>query len=100
MDRELDNANPTIFAPTASGSRRQKAPKALLWSEEAEEYTYSDHSSEEEEREDIDADEVFGESAYHHVQQSPFRWLDWSQEIPFIRWENTPRAFTHVETVS
>jgi hypothetical protein len=59
MDRELDNANPTIFAPTASGSRRQKAPQALLWSEEAEEYTYSDNSSEEE-REDIDADEVFG----------------------------------------
>jgi hypothetical protein len=61
MDRELDNANPTIFAPTASGSRRQKAPKALLWSEEAEEYTYSDNSSGEE-REDIDADEVFGMS--------------------------------------
>lgn len=59
MDRELDNANPTIFAPTASGSMRQKAPKALLWSEEAEEYAYSDNSSEEE-REDIDADEVFG----------------------------------------
>jgi hypothetical protein len=59
MDRELDNANPTIFAPTASGSRRQKAPKALLWNEEAEEYAYSDQSSEEE-REDIDADEVFG----------------------------------------
>jgi hypothetical protein len=59
MDRELDNANPTIFAPTASGSRRQKAPKALLWSEEAEEYAYSDNSSGEE-REDIDADEVFG----------------------------------------
>jgi len=62
MDRELDNANPTIFAPTASGSRRRQAPKALLWSEEAEEYAYSDHSSEEE-REDIDADEVFGESS-------------------------------------
>ena len=61
MDRELDNANPTIFAPTASGSRRQKAPKALLWSEEAEEYAYSDNSSGEE-REDIDADEVFGMS--------------------------------------
>ena len=62
MDRELDNANPTIFAPTASGSRRQKAPKALLWSEEAEEYAYSDNSSEEE-KEDIDADEVFGMSS-------------------------------------
>jgi len=63
MDRELDNANPTIFAPTASGSRRQKAPKALLWSEEAEEYAYSDNSSGEE-REDIDADEVFGMSPW------------------------------------
>ena len=63
MDRELDNANPTIFAPTASGSRRQKATKALLWSEEAEEYAYSDNSSGEE-REDIDADEVFGMSPW------------------------------------
>lgn len=61
MDRELDNANPTIFAPKASGSRRQKAPKALLWSEEAGGYAYADDSSEGE-QEDIDAEEVFGMS--------------------------------------
>lgn len=63
MDRELDNANPTIFAPTASGSKRQKSPKALLWSEDVEGYTLSDgEGSSEEEREDIDAEEVFGRS--------------------------------------
>jgi hypothetical protein len=64
MDRELDNANPTIFAPTASGSKRQKSPKALLWSEDVEGYTLSEDGSSEEEREDIDAEEVFGRSPY------------------------------------
>lgn len=62
MDRELDNANPTIFAPTASGSKRQKSPQALLWNADAESYALSDEAgSSEEEREEIDAEEVFGE---------------------------------------
>jgi hypothetical protein len=60
MNKELDNANPTIFAPKASGSKRTKSPQALLWNEEAEEYAYSDGTGSEEEREDIDAEEVFG----------------------------------------
>jgi hypothetical protein len=64
MDRELDNANPTIFAPKASGSKRTKSPQALLWSEGADEFAYSDESggSSEEDREAIDAEEVFGMS--------------------------------------
>lgn len=69
MDRELDNANPTIFAPTASGSKRQISPKALLWSGDEEGFTLSDEAgSSDEEREDIDAEEVFGMSAptQHH----------------------------------
>lgn len=63
MDRELDNANPTIFAPTASSSKRQQSSKALLWSEDADAYALSDGAgSSEEEREEIDAEEVFGAS--------------------------------------
>lgn len=69
MDRELDNANPTIFAPTASGSKRQQSAKSLLWSDEADKYTLSDEggSSEDEEREEIDAEEVFGMCAPHPI---------------------------------
>jgi hypothetical protein len=61
--RQLDNDNPTIFAPSAASSSRRKTGKALLWDEEAEGYAeYDGESSGEEQREVIDAEEVFGES--------------------------------------
>jgi hypothetical protein len=68
MSRSLDNENPTIFTSTAptSSKRRPKSAKALLWSDEAdgfEEYAgghVSGSSGDEEEREEIDAEEVFG----------------------------------------
>ncbi|WWC63843.1 uncharacterized protein I303_106448 [Kwoniella dejecticola CBS 10117] len=67
MSRQLDNDNPTIFAPTASTStKRIQKGKASLWSEEAlleEDYAVSGYGSgsgsEEDEREDIDAEEVY-----------------------------------------
>ena len=67
MSRPLDNVNPTIFAPTGSTtSQRQQSVKAQLWDEEAAEYQEfaqgSDSGSGEEEREEIDAEEVFGAS--------------------------------------
>lgn len=72
MDRELDNANPTIFAPTASSSKRQKSPQALLWNADAESYALSDEAgSSEEEREEIDAEEVFGESPRLYNTNAP-----------------------------
>jgi hypothetical protein len=58
MDRELDNANPTIFAPKASGSKRTKTPQELLWS------NFDQAQEDQEEREAIDAEEVFGTSHF------------------------------------
>jgi len=68
MSRSLDNVNPTIFAPTGSTtSRRTKSAKAMLWVDDAAEYQElaekSDSGSGEEDREEIDAEEVFGESS-------------------------------------
>lgn len=64
--RPLDNVNPTIFAPTGSFSSRTQSAKALLWSEEAAEYqefvSKSGSEGKQEEREEIDAEEVFGPS--------------------------------------
>ncbi|ORY33020.1 hypothetical protein BCR39DRAFT_520780 [Naematelia encephala] len=64
MSRALDNENPTIFAPThATSSRRQpKSARALLWDSEADMFQESDMedgSESEEEREEIDSEEVF-----------------------------------------
>ncbi|WWC98170.1 hypothetical protein V866_005061 [Kwoniella sp. B9012] len=66
MSRQLDNDNPTIFAPTTSTtSKRIQKGKASLWSQEAlsdeEELGYSSGSGSGsgEEREDIDAEEVY-----------------------------------------
>lgn len=69
MSRQLDNSNPTIFAPSASTASRRKSGKALLWNEDIEQYAeydedrYGSTSSPgaESDREDIDAEEVFGE---------------------------------------
>lgn len=60
MSRELDNANPTIFAPASSSASRQRSPKALLWDDDLDEYTLVGKEHEEEEREEIDALEVYG----------------------------------------
>ncbi|WVQ81327.1 hypothetical protein IAT38_003450 [Cryptococcus sp. DSM 104549] len=64
MSRQLDNANPTIFASTTSAPLRRaggKSAKATLWAAEAwsdeEESDYSSGSGEE--REEIDAQEVY-----------------------------------------
>jgi len=67
MSRPLDNANPTVFAPTGpTTSRRTKSAKALLWDEDAAEYQEftegNDSGSGEEEREEIDSEEIFGKS--------------------------------------
>jgi hypothetical protein len=69
MSRQLDNVNPTIFAPTHASSSRQKSGKALLWNEHAEGYAEVDGGSgaegsegEIDEREEIDSEEVFGAS--------------------------------------
>ncbi|WWC72922.1 uncharacterized protein I206_106886 [Kwoniella pini CBS 10737] len=69
MSRQLDNDNPTIFAPTASTStKRIQKGKASLWSEEAlleeeeeEEYypELGSGSGSKEDREDIDSEEVY-----------------------------------------
>ncbi|KAK1922701.1 hypothetical protein DB88DRAFT_496013 [Papiliotrema laurentii] len=57
MSRPLDNVNPTIFdTPVASSSRRRPASaKALLW-DNADDESYG---SSEEEREEIDAEEIY-----------------------------------------
>jgi hypothetical protein len=71
MSRQLDNVNPTIFAPTHASSSRQKSGKALLWDEHAEGYAEVDtdgglgpegSEGETDEREEIDSEEVFGAS--------------------------------------
>lgn len=74
MSRQLDNVNPTIFAPSSPNFVRRatgKPAKSSLWapealSDDAEDY-YSAGASgsgsvseEEEGREDIDAQEVYG----------------------------------------
>ncbi|GFZ47233.1 MIP18 family protein C144.16 [Saitozyma sp. JCM 24511] len=66
MSRQLDNVNPTIFAPTHASSSRQKSGKALLWDEHAEGYAEIDgglgaegSEGETDEREEIDSEEVF-----------------------------------------
>ncbi|WVF65352.1 hypothetical protein IAT40_000078 [Kwoniella sp. CBS 6097] len=74
MSRQLDNDNPTIFAPAhTSISRRTGTGSKALWAEDAleggeDEYGYScdgeagsggSGSGSEEEREDIDAEEVY-----------------------------------------
>jgi len=58
MSRQLDNLNPTVFdTPAASGSsRRPVAAKSLLWENDEE----ADLPSSDEEREEIDAEEVYG----------------------------------------
>jgi hypothetical protein len=58
MSRQLDNLNPTIFdTPVASGSsRRPVAAKSLLWENDEE----LELPSSDEEREEIDAEEVYG----------------------------------------
>lgn len=67
--RQLDNENPTVFAPVApAGSSRRKTGKAQLWDglDDISAAYLSDGSSssgpdrEREEREEIDAEEVFG----------------------------------------
>ena len=71
MSRALDNDNPTIFAPTAptTSRRRPQSTKAMLWSDDATDFRDfaidADHpGSGEDEREEIDAEEVFGESFF------------------------------------
>lgn len=67
MSRSLDNENPTIFAATAPSvsTRRSKNAKAMLWDEDVEEYNgEGSGTSEEDEREEIDAEEIFGQSTY------------------------------------
>lgn len=69
--RQLDNDNPTIFAPTApASSSRRKSGKALLWENRAENFGSSEEDDSEEERgeqrEEIDAEEVFGVSLDDH----------------------------------
>ncbi|KAI9636895.1 uncharacterized protein MKK02DRAFT_26681 [Dioszegia hungarica] len=69
MSRQLDNDNPTIFAPTAPAtSARRKTGKALLWDDRADEFLDYDEEDREGmgeadvgrgEREEIDAEEVF-----------------------------------------
>lgn len=66
MSRELDNANPTIYSPTSvpSSSKRQpKSARALLWNDQAGAYEYERTSPQnsDEEREEIDAEEIYGE---------------------------------------
>lgn len=79
MSRQLDNDNPTIFAPTAPAtSARKKSGKALLWESRADDLLAFDDVEEDESegsegekseevdlgrggREEIDAEEVFGE---------------------------------------
>ena len=62
MSRPLDNVNPTIFAPaTASSSRRPRSEKALLW-DGVDRELLGEYGSEEE-REEIDAQEVYGGSS-------------------------------------
>jgi metal-sulfur cluster biosynthetic enzyme len=73
MSRSLDNENPTIFAATAPNisQRRPKSTKALLWNEEVEEYNgEGSGTSEEDEREDIDAEEIFGACDRVHCAQA------------------------------
>lgn len=74
MSRQLDNVNPTIFAPSTPNFVRRstgKSARSSLWAPEAlsddEEDYYSTRTSgsgsvtdEEEAREDIDAQEVYG----------------------------------------
>ena len=62
MSRTLDNANPTIFAAPAAApsSSRQKSPKSMLWDEDSAAWE-EDESSGSEERQEIDAEEVYGE---------------------------------------
>ena len=59
MSRPLDNVNPTIFdTPVASSSRRRPvSARALLWENE----DVDSYGSSEEEREEIDAEEIYGE---------------------------------------
>ena len=69
MSRPLDNVNPTIFATnTASTSRRQpRSATALLWNDDTVGYeAYEGNSSggSDDEREEIDAEEVYGESRF------------------------------------
>ncbi|WWC91013.1 uncharacterized protein L201_005953 [Kwoniella dendrophila CBS 6074] len=68
MSRQLDNDNPTIFAPAISTStKRVQKGKASLWSEEAlsdDDYGYESNQSGlgsggEQDMEDIDAEEVY-----------------------------------------
>lgn len=75
MSRQLDNVNPTIFAPSTPNFVRRptgKSARSSLWAPEAlsddeEDYYYSTRASgsgnvtdDEEAREDIDAQEVYG----------------------------------------
>ena len=67
MSRPLDNATPTIYAPSAeASSSRRKSGKAILWeSADLDEYDEGDSArsgSDEEEREEIDEEEVYGKS--------------------------------------
>lgn len=78
MSRQLDNVNPTIFAPSAPSFVRRstgKSAKSSLWAPEAlsddgEDYyspgarSSGSVSDEEEGREDIDAQEVYGGLLY------------------------------------
>lgn len=68
--RQLDNEAPTIYAPTAGASTsRRKSGKAALWETTDLEDYYEDDSADSgsgeegargEDREEIDADEVYG----------------------------------------
>lgn len=58
MSRQLDNLNPTVFdTPAASSSSRRPVPsKSLLWENDED----AELPSSDEEREEIDAEEVYG----------------------------------------
>lgn len=74
MSRQLDNVNPTIFAPSSPNFVRRatgKSAKSSLWAPEALSDDREDYcsagasgsgsvSEEEEGREDIDAQEIYG----------------------------------------
>lgn len=63
MSRQLDNSNPTIFAPahTKQRTRQPKSTKALLWGDNDDEYEAEGSGSGSDEVEEIDSEEVYGQ---------------------------------------
>lgn len=72
MSRPLDNANPTVFStPAVAGSsrRRPRSTKALLWPND----TDDEFGTSDEEREEIDAEEIYGKLwTSHHMSFMTF----------------------------